>query len=453
MPPEARTLRSRLLSWLLLPLLLLFVLRGSYTYYYSHQLADRVYDRTLFTLASSLAEQVVADTSSGRAALPRATAELLLPDEPDVLYYAIRDARGEIMDGARSMPVVPVDPEGREPFFFDGRIEGRAVRIAHVPLTLEHRPYTLEVAETLDKRTRLAREFQIGALLPQALIILLATLVVWFGIGKSLAPLRRLQEAVAERSQLDLSPLRESDIPAEVRPLIRSINDLLARLSESMEAQNRFIADAAHQLRTPLAGLKTQIEFTLRQDDPAMTERAIRNLLESTDRVTRLVNQLLALSRNERGADGAVRRQPLDLGQLASSVTMEWVPHALEKGIDLGFEAPQTQVTVQGDASRLKDLLENLIDNAVRYTPRDGQVTVSVEAGERPRLLVTDNGPGIPPEQRERVFERFYSLLGSGAEGSGLGLAIVREIARIHDAETRIDAAPNGPGTRASVVF
>jgi len=453
MSPESRTLRRRLLTWLLFPLLLLFLLRGGYTYYYSHQLAERVYDRMLFTLASSLAEQVVTNTAGGGIELPRAAAELMLPDEPDTLYYAIRDARGAVVDGEQDMPPVSVDVTAKEPYFFDGHIGGQAVRITHVPLTLERRPYILEVAETLNKRRVLSREFQIGTLLPQVLIILLATLVVWLGIGKSLAPLKRLQNAVSERSHLDLRPLREADIPAEVQPLIQSINDLMARLSESLEAQNRFIADAAHQLRTPLAGLKTQLEFALRQEAPAMTERAIKLLLESTDRMTHMVNQLLALSRNERGADGAVRRQPLNLAQLASSVTMDWVPRALEKGIDLGFEAPQSRIMVHGDASRLKDLLENLIDNAVRYTPRDGQVTVSVADGERPRLLVTDSGPGIPPDQRERVFERFYSLLGSGAEGSGLGLAIVREIARIHDAETRIDSAPGGSGTRVSVVF
>lgn len=453
MSPESHTLRRRLLTWLLLPLLLLFLLRGVYTYYYAHQLADRVYDRMLFTLASSLSEQVVYNAASGRTELPRSATDLLMPDELDVLSYAIRNAQGVIMDGERRMPPVSVDPSGKEPFFFDSRIDGQPVRVAHVPFVLERRPYILEVAETLHKRTLLAREFQLGTLLPQAVIILLATIAVWFGVGKGLTPLKRLQEAVSERSHRDLSPLREADIPREVQPLIQSINDLMARLSESLEAQNRFIADAAHQLRTPLAGLKTQIEFALRQDDPVMTAQAIKFLLESTDRMTRLVNQLLALSRNERGAENAIHRQALDLGQLASNVAMEWVPRALDKGIDLGFEAPQTPVLIQGDAARLKDLLENLIDNAVRYSPRAGQVTVSVVAGDRPQLLVTDNGPGIPPEQRERVFERFYSLLGSGAEGSGLGLAIVREIASIHGAETRIDSAPDGSGTRVSVEF
>jgi len=452
-PAETHTLRRRLLTWLLLPLLILFLLRGVYTYYYANKLANRVYDRMLFTLTSSLSQQIIYNASSHRIALPRNAAEHLISDEFDTLYYAIRDAQGNVNDGERRMPMLPPDATLNGQHFFDNRINGHAVRIAWLPLTLEHRTYILEVAETLTKRTLLSQEFQIGTLLPQAIIILLATVIVWFGIGKSLAPLKRLQKAVSERSQFDLSALRVQDITAEVQPLIQSINDLMARLSESREAQNRFIADAAHQLRTPLAGLKTQIELVRRQNDQAMTSQAIQYLLASTDRMTRLVNQLLALSRNEPGAQGGIRMYPLDLGLLASEVTMKWVPRALEKDIDLGFEAPPSQVVIQGDASRLEDLLDNLIDNAVRYTPRHGQVTVSILDGNRPRLLVTDNGPGIPYEQRERVFERFYSILGDGVEGSGLGLAIVREIARMHGAETRIDSAPNGTGTRFTVVF
>ena len=453
MTAESHTLRRRLLTWLLLPLLIVFFLRGGYTYYYANELANRVYDRMLYTLSSSLSQQIIYNAAGRRVELPRNAAELLMSDELDALYYSINDLQGNIIDGERSMPPLPAGLILSEKHFFDSRINGRDVRIACLPFTLENQPYSLEVAETLAKRSLLSREFQIGTLLPQAVIILLATIIVWFGIGKGPAPLRRLQKAVSERSHLDLSALREDDISAEVQPLIQSINDLMKRLSESLEAQNRFIGDAAHQLRTPLAGLKAQIELALRRNDAAMTSQAIQYLLESTDRMTRLVNQLLALSRNEHGAEGVVRKYPLDLGLLASNVTMEWVPRALAKDIDLGIEAPQAQVVIQGDASHLKDLLDNLIDNAVRYTPRQGQITVSVLDDDRPRLLVTDNGPGIPPEQRERVFERFYSLLGSGAEGSGLGLAIVREIARLHGAETRIDSAPNATGSRVSVVF
>lgn len=271
---------------------------------------------------------------------------------------------------------------------------------------------------------------------------------------KKPCPLKRLHKAVSERSHLDLSPLSGDAIPAEVQPLIHAINDLMARLSEVLDVQNRFIADAAHQLRTPLAGLKTQIELALRQDDPTNALASLKSLHASTGRMTRLVSQLLALARNEPNAQQAIRKDLLDLGILASNITMDWVPRALDKQIDLGYEAPAAAVTLYGDAASIKDLLDNLIDNAVRYTPPNGRITVSVFTGHgRVHLIVNDNGPGIPPEHRERVFERFYSVLGHNSDGSGLGLAIVREIARMHSGEVSIESGLQNSGTRVNVVF
>ncbi len=453
MPTKTHTLRRKLLTWLLLPLLILFFLRAGYTYYYANELATRVYDRMLFTLTVSLSQQIIYDSSNQHIELPQTAIELLMSDEIDSLYFAIRDEQGNIIDGDRRMPTMPDSKDEQGNLFFNGRIDGHDIRVSNFELTIGHKPYLLLVAETLIKRSLLSREFQTGALLPQILIIILTTFIVWFGIGKSLAPLKRLQKAVSERSHRDLSPLRETEVSAEVQPLVHAINDLLARLSDVLDAQNRFIADAAHQLRTPLAGLKTQIELALRQDNAVIAAQTMPHLLVSADRMTRLVNQLLALARNEPKAESAIQMGRLDLGVLASDITMEWVPFALEKDIDLGFEAPHSQVIIHGDAARIKDMIDNLIDNAVRYTARHGHITVSVSSDNPPRLTVTDNGPGIPPEQRERVFERFYSVLGNTANGSGLGLAIVREIARMHGATTHIDSATNGTGTRVSVMF
>ncbi|MBI5040603.1 MAG: sensor histidine kinase N-terminal domain-containing protein [Gammaproteobacteria bacterium] len=453
MPAKSQSLRRKLLVWLLLPLLILFFLRAGYNYYYGNALSNRVYDRMLITLASSLSQQLAYAATSHELILPRAAYQILMSDEYDEIYFAIRDTQGHIIEGENRMPPVPANLAEQQQSFSTGRIYDREVRIINLRHTLEHDTYVIQVAETLTKRSLLSREFQSGVILPQMLIIVLATLIVWFGIGKSLVPLKRLQKAVSERSHLDLSPVSGEEIPAEVQPLIHAINDLMARLSKVLDVQNRFIADAAHQLRTPLAGLKAQIDLALREHDPTITLQAIQNLRASTDRMTRLVNQLLALARNEPMAERAFRKLPLDLGLLASQITMEWVPRALEKYIDIGFEAPNTPITLQGDAARLKDLLDNLIDNAVRYTPHHGQVTVSVFNNDRAHLAVTDNGPGIPLDQRERVFERFYSVLGHGAEGSGLGLAIVREIARMHGGEARIESGPTGIGTRVSGVF
>ncbi len=453
MPVDSHTLRRRLLTWLLLPLLAMFFLRAGYNYYYGNALSNRVYDRMLLTVAKSLVEQIAHDAGTQRIFLSKAANQMLLSDEFDSLYFAVRDTHGHIVAGEKLMPPLPAKLLEEYQPFFTSRLYDRDVRIVNLKLALEHESYLVQVAETLVKRSMLSQEFQIGVILPQMLLIILATFIVWFGIGRSLAPLKRLQKAVSERSHLDLSPLHEENNFAEVQPLIRSINDLMARLSDALDAQKRFVADAAHQLRTPLAGLKTQIELALRQTDLETTSGSIQNLLVSTDRMTRLVNQLLALARNEPRAENAIVKYPFDLGLLALNVTMEWVPRALEKDIDLGFEPPHEKVTIQGDAARIKDLIDNLIDNAVRYTPSHGRVTVSVINDSQPQLIVTDNGPGIPPEQRNRVFERFYSILGNGADGSGLGLAIVQEIARMHNAETFIDSASDGAGARVIVVF
>lgn len=453
MPNKPYSLRRKLLTWLLLPLLILLSLRAGYTYYYSNQLSSRVYDRMLFTLTLALSQQITYDSVNRQIRLTDAAVRLLLSDELDALYFSVRNAQGKVIAGERTLPPLPADQARNEQPFFDGRIGVNDIRIAFIPLTFEHEAYLLEVAETLNKRKLLSREVQVGSLIPQALIIFLTTIIVWFGVGKSLSPLERLKKAISERSHVDLSPVHEAEISAEVLPLINSINDLMARLSAVLEVQNRFIADAAHQLRTPLAGLKSQIELALRQNDETKISETIHSLLASTDRMTRLVNQLLALARNEPNAEGALNKQPLDLASLASTITMEWVPQALEKDIDLGFEAPKHSVAILGDAARIKDLIDNLIDNAVRYSPQHGRITVSVIDTPRPTLIVTDTGPGIPPELRERVFERFYRLLGNSADGSGLGLAIVREIARMHGADARIDVGTGGIGTGVYIAF
>jgi two-component system sensor histidine kinase TctE len=453
MPAKPYSLQRKLLTWLLVPLLILLSLRAGYTYFYANQLSSRVYDRMLFTLTIALSQQITYDSVNRRIHLTDAVVQLLLSDELDSLYFSVRDAQGKVIAGERTLPPLPAGLNRNEQPFFDSRVGVNDIRIAYLPLTFEHEAYMLEVAETLNKRKLLSREVQVGSLIPQALIIILATIIVWFGVGKSLSPLERLKKAISERSHLDLSPVHEAEISAEVQPLIHSINDLMARLSGVLEVQNRFIADAAHQLRTPLAGLKNQIELALRQNDAAKTSETIRSLLDSTDRMTRLVNQLLALARNEPNAESAINKQSLDLAQLASNITMEWVPHALERDIDLGFEAPKRRIPILGDAARIKDLLDNLIDNAVRYSPQHGRITVSVIDATRPQLIVTDTGPGIPPELRERVFERFYSLLGNSADGSGLGLAIVREIARMHGADARIETGLYGIGTRVCISF
>jgi two-component system sensor histidine kinase TctE len=238
-----------------------------------------------------------------------------------------------------------------------------------------------------------------------------------------------------------------------VRPLLVSINDLLARLDEALTLQARFIADAAHQLKTPIAALHAQLELARREPDPARMREAMEAAYPGLERLSRLASQLLSLARNEPEAAGTVRLVPLDLNALGLDVATQWVPEALKRGIDLGFEAGTDPALVRGDAGRLRELLDNLLDNAVRYSRDNGRITVRVVAAPTATLEVSDDGPGIPPEERERVFERFHRLLGTHQDGSGLGLAIAREIAHLHGAKIALREDADGVGNTFSVAF
>jgi len=312
----------------------------------------------------------------------------------------------------------------------------------------------IHVAERVTARDEFARQIILRMVLPQAILILLAGLAVWYAVGRGLAPLSTLRREIESRSHRDLSALSEDEAPQEVRPLIHAMNDLLARLGIAISAQQRFIADAAHQLRTPIAGLKTQTELALRESHPDKVHDTLRQLQTATEQSARLIHQLLSLARAEPGAKLEHSVGRLDLARLARDTTTEWVPRALARGIDLGYDGAEEAAWIEGDLFLVRDMLGNLLDNAIRYTQRSGQVTVRVARdGDRVALSVEDNGPGIPEQDRERVFERFYRVLGTGTEGCGLGLAIVREIAASHHAEVTLAAGAGDRGTLVRVAF
>lgn len=451
MSGPSTTLRGQLLRWLLIPVSLLFIVDALGSYFMAKRLSDNVYDGELIEIARELSLHVRSNGAAPTFDLERDAERTLLLDQYDSAYYAIRGPGGAIIagDGALQPPVASASTAP----FYDGEIHGEPVRVAQLTSVASGgAPVVVQVAETRVKRHALANAIMLGIILPQLLLIVIAGVVLWTGVARGLAPLRKLQQAVSSRSHLDLSPVAVEHVPGEVHPLLAAINDLMSRLDEVLSHQSRFIADAAHQLRTPVAGLKAHVEVALREEDPAEARRSIAHLYTGVERMSRLVAQLLSLARNEPTSVRRLELAPLDLSKLAFDVTMEWVPEAYRRRVDLGFEGVESRVSILGDAARLTELINNLVDNAVRYTSENGRVTVRV-ATHPPRVAVSDDGPVIPPEERRRVFERFHRLLGSHADGSGLGLAIVREIAKLHDATILVDEDTDGRGNTFTVTF
>ena len=309
----------------------------------------------------------------------------------------------------------------------------------------------IQVAQPLSVRERRAAELALRTLKPFALLLPVLALLIWFAVGLALEPLRRLTAQVKARRVDALDALPAERLPDEVQPLVLALNDLLGRLRAALERERAFMADAAHELRTPLTALYLQLGMLARASGEAERDAAMSTLSAGVQRAIHLVEQMLALARQEPRADS--QRVPVRLDELARAIVTELVPLADAGHIDLGIAAAQP-ATVAGDPDALRTLLRNLVDNAVRYTPAGGRVDVTVESrAGAARLTVSDDGPGIPPEERKRVFDRFYRRAGTAPSGSGLGLAIVKAIADAHGATVSLDAGPSGKGLMVSVTF
>jgi two-component system sensor histidine kinase TctE len=453
------SLFGEILDWMLAPLLLLWPMSIAITYLVAKSIANQPFDHALEDSVTVLAQQVKEVDGKVVARLPGSARDILRADDVDSVYFQIAGPRGEVADGDRDLPPPTAEEAERSGrvHFRNESLHGAPVRVAYAwvnlqplqdPLQEPLRPQApgvpprlalVQVAETLDKRAQLANEIIKGVILPQFIILPVILALVWFALSRGLSPLAQLQERIRARPPDDLSPIDSRQVPEEISPLVGSLNDMLARLAHTIDAQKRFIADAAHQMKTPLAGMRMQSELALRQVDPGEIHRSLEQLAKSSESATRLVNQLLALARAENQPHAGLALAPLDLGLLAREVVLDWVPASFSHEIDLGYEAPDTSLEIEGNALMLRELLSNLIDNALRYTPAGGSVTVRVRDGAGQALLeVEDTGPGIAPGERPRVFERFYRILGSNAPGSGLGLAIVREIAQQHGADIEI---------------
>ena len=443
------SIRRRLLLFLIPSLLILIVGASSVTYFVALHVATSAYDRSLLDPALDMAANVKVDADGPRLAMLQQTQEALLYDHEDTLIFQVRSANGAVVAGDEGLDLPPALNSG-ERAFFDSAYRGEPVRVAAVR---SDNGLYVQVAETLHKRNRLIWEILAAGLLPALLVALATFALAWTGVVRGIAPLASVRAQLLGRAPHDLQPLDETSAPTEVMPAIEALNRMLEQLRQSNEIQQRFLVNAAHQLRTPLAGLQMHLELLLRQDLSAEVRAEISGMHAATVRASHLANQLLALAKAEAKAENSSPASTVDLYKLADSAAHDWVQRAIRRDIDLGFMLEHAQVA--GDPMLLGELLDNLLDNALRYTHRGGAVTVrcGAELGQ-PYLSVEDNGPGIPPAAHGQVFERFYRIQGSPGDGAGLGLAIVKEVAQRHRAALRLESPNgNGRGTRVIVRF
>ena len=463
---EQRSLFGEILDWMLTPLLLLWPLSLALTWWVAQGIAAKPYDRALEYNLRAMAQLVQFDPRGVHFTLTREAQDLMRSDDTDLVYYQVLGPKGYAIAGEADLPIPLGDqaPNLDVPLLRDDMMRGDEVRVAYMWLQSEDGLDTkvlLQVAETLGKRSTLATEIIKGVMVPQFVILPLAVLLVWLALVRGIRPLNHLEQRIRERKPSDLSPLDDSFVPQEVAPLVQSINDLLERLTASLTTQRRFLADAAHQLKTPLAGLRMQADLAQRESDPTEIHQALGQIARSSVRATHTVNQLLALAKAET-TGRSLPTLKLDLAHIIIDVMQDCVPRAMDKRLDIGFEGPETvppECLMEGNATLLRELVRNLVDNAINYTPDGGVVTIRllVDPFSGVQVLqVEDSGPGIPAQERELVLQPFYRALGTNVDGSGLGLAIVHEIAQQNDAVVEMsDAQPNKkpPGLLVSVRF
>lgn len=459
------SLRSQLLRWLLIPLLILVAVNSISAYSNGLEAADLAYDRSLLASTRALAERVSIKDGKVVAEVPYVALDSFETDTLGRIFYKVTGLHGETVSGFDDLPPVPANVPRSEAYpalvrFYHARYNGQQVRIAALLQPVfddSMRGIALiQVGETLDARRGLSRKILFDTLLRQGLMLLAVASLVWFAVGLVLRPLMRLKNEVERRDLADLSDVDPALVHKEVRPLVAAMNTTMARMQNLIASQRRFIADASHQLRTPLTVLKTQSELALRENDAAAMRAIVQSIAVTTDSTVHLANRLLTLARIEHGSEAA-RMAPVSLPAIVRQVGLELALPAVQKKIDLSLEAP-ADVVVDGQALMLHELVSNLVDNAIRYTPAGGQVVLRVRAlvAGGALLEVEDSGEGISEAEREKVFRPFYrssALLETNQDGTGLGLAIVRDVASVHGASIELTQGSGGRGLKVSVAF
>lgn len=447
---NALGLRQRLFRALSIPLVLILVGSSLLDYRLARKTVDLAHDQSLADNVFDLEASMLSRHAFSPEILNDESRAMLRSASPDIPYFAIKDARGKLLGGVSDLPDIEASTQtGLE--FFDRHYKGRPVRVAVHRVWLDQQEILITVAETTEARQQAVDEILTAMLLPNLAVVIVVLLAVYFGVRHGLLPLKAVEKEIASRSASDLHEIDLANAPVEIHPMLSRLNELFLLLRHSAKAQQLFIADAAHQLRTPLSGLQTQIDLAAGEGAFNGHEERLAQIDHALSRQARLLGQLLAYARAERVGTLVSAFETVQLNRLVEESASLFLDAALAKDIDLGFEiAP---CSVDGLPWMLQEALSNLVDNAIRYTPRGGVVTVRCGVGAgQPFLEVEDSGPGIPEEYRERIFERFFRIPGMSGDGCGLGLAIVDEIAKLHAAKVSLAHAPSG-GLRVSICF
>jgi two-component system sensor histidine kinase TctE len=463
-PARLGSLRNQLLRWLIVPLVVLVAINAVSLYRDALDAADVAYDRSLLASTRALAERVSIRDGHVVADVPYVALDSFETDTLGRIFYKVSGLHGETISGFDDLPPVPPSVKRSEAYpalvrFYHADYNGEPVRIAALLQPVYDDSMRgialIQVGETLDARRGLSRKILLSTLLRQAMLILAVASLVWISVKLVLRPLMQLKTVLEERSLHDLSEIDQALVHREVRPLVRAMNGTTARMQNLIASQRRFIADASHQLRTPLTVLKTQAELALRANDPAAMRAIVASIAQTTDATVHLANRLLTLARIEHGSEAAALA-PLSLTELVREVAMELAVPAVQKRIDLSLDAPGDH-HVNGQPLMLHELVANLVDNAIRYTPPDGAVRLRVRAVDGSAVLeVQDSGPGIPVPEHDKVFTPFYRAVATMAvnpSGTGLGLTIVRDIVALHGAQIFLDSGLGEAGLTVRVVF
>jgi two-component system, OmpR family, sensor histidine kinase TctE len=465
------SLRRKLLTWLVPLLLLLILVDSTILYRLAITKLEKELDADLYDSTKNIA-QFLSDFgySPMDIHLLENAGKIFLKDDVDEILYSISDHQGRLLSGSNVLHRAAIStlPDEKHAYanhyYYFTTISKKEFRVVHAVFDVKNaqgaQMFTVQIAGTQEWREELGNTILIGLIVPQLLLALLSFFIIWYGVKKGLAPLDTLQDALLKRSEQDLSPIELPNIPQEVSLVANAVNQLMHKLQNLISAQNRFVADAAHQLRTPLAGAQAQLELAEQEAEPSAVKALLPRAYQSLDKLLHTINQLLILARSQPEAAATVNMVKLDLNTLTKEIALEIVPSALRKQIDLGFEPSLVPAMILGNVDRLHDMLNNLIDNAIRYTQAGGKITVALDVSEKSvNLIVEDNGPGVSDAEKDKIFERFHRVLehkqnASEQAGSGLGLAIVKEIASLHGASINIiDSAMDGETPRGLKVM